>query len=300
MKADSRLAKEIRGREFIITAEYSPRAGISASQIEESAAFFKGVTAVNVSDNYNGIETSSLAVSVILARAGIEPVYQLTTRDRNRIALQSDLLGAALLGIKNVLCISGYHQSLIGCADSANVYDIDSIQLLAVVKKMNDENALLDGTKIEGQFDMLAGAVANPYVKPMEMNIMRLGKKIAAGAGFIQTEAVFDVEGFNNWFQTARQKGLTGKTAILAGVLPLTGADEARKLAEDNKELRIPDEVIKRLEAAVSPDAQKRVGLAICAETIGRRRENQGLGGGPILSGEKEQLVPEILSAVKS
>ena len=300
MKADSRLAREIQGRDFIVTAEYSPRTGTSASAIEGSARFFKNVSAVNVSDNHYGIETSGLAVSAILARLGVEPVYQMTTRDRNRIALQSDLLGAALLGIKNVLCISGYHQSLIGCADSANVYDIDSIQLLAVAKKMNEEHTLLDGTKIEGPFDMLTGAAANHYVKPTELNILRMSKKIAAGAGFIQTSAVFDAEAFRRWFEAARQKGLAGRAAILAGILPLTSAGEARQLARGHTDIIIPENVIKRLEAAGSPESQKQEGLAICIEQAGELRKIEGLRGIHIISGGKESLVPDISSSIKS
>lgn len=297
MKSDSRLSKELQGRGFIVTAEYSPPAGAKAAQIEGCAGFFKGITAVNVSDNHYGIETSSLAASVILSRAGIEPVMQITTRDRNRIALQSELLGAALLGIKNVLCISGYHQTVIGCADSANVYDIDSIQLLAILKKMNKEGSLLDGTKI-GDFSLLAGAAANPYLEPAELNILRLKKKIAAGASFIQTGVVFDIAGFGKWLEAARHKGLTEKVAILAGVMPLTCAGEARQLRESHTDIIIPDEIIKRLEAAGSPDSQKREGMSICIETIGKLRKLEGLRGIHILSGRKESLVPEISSAI--
>ena len=163
MKPDSRLASKIESGDFIITAEYLPRAGTDTSAIEACVSAFKnGPTAVNVADNHYGVALSSLAASVALSRTGVEPVYQIVTRDRNRIALQSDLLGAASLGIKNVLCLSGYHQTLMGCPESANVFDIDSIQLIAAVKKMNDEGLLLDGTKIEGAFSMLIGAVANP------------------------------------------------------------------------------------------------------------------------------------------
>ena len=131
MKPDSRLAKKIEGKDFIVTAEYLPRAGrdASANRSSAAAALRNGPVAVNVADNHYGVAMSSLAASVALRRSGIEPVYQVVTRDRNRIALQSDLLGAAFLGIKNVLCLSGYHQTLIGCPESANVFDIDSIQL---------------------------------------------------------------------------------------------------------------------------------------------------------------------------
>ncbi len=199
---ESKLAGKLNGKEFIYTAEYLPTPDVEASTIESCVKFFSGAAAVNVADNHYGVAVSSLAASVALAKAGVEPVYQIVTRDRNRIALQSDLLGASLLGIKNVLCLSGYHQTLIGAPESANVFDIDSIQLIALVKKMNS-GELLDGVKIKGAFGMLVGAAANPYLKPVELNLIRLGKKIAAGANFIQTQAVFDVSAFKEWLEAA-------------------------------------------------------------------------------------------------
>ncbi|MFC2008369.1 methylenetetrahydrofolate reductase, partial [Chloroflexota bacterium] len=264
MEPDSRLAGKIAGGDFIVTAEYLPRAGTDAVVIEHCAsALSSGPTAVNVADNHYGVAMSSLAASVALSRYGVEPVYQIVTRDRNRIALQSDLMGAAYLGIKNVLCLSGYHQTLIVCSESANVYDIDSIQLVAAVKKMNDEGLLLDGTKIDGTFSMLIGAVANPYLKPMELNIIRLNKKVDAGVSFIQTQAVFDVEVFQQWLDAARSEGITERIAILAGVMPLTNAAEARKLCDTYTDLSIPDQVLDRIGAAGDQEAQKKEGLTI-------------------------------------
>ena len=299
MKPDSELASKVGSQDFIITAEYMPRVGGSASSIEKCADFFKDkVTAVNVTDNHYGIATSSLAASVVLGRAGIEPVYQITTRDRNRIAIQSDLLGAALLGIKNVLCISGYHQTLIGCSDSANVFDLDSIQLLAVVKKMNEESSLLDGTKIDGAFSMLVGAVANPYLKPLELNIIRLSKKVAAGASFIQTQAVFDIEEFQHWLAAAQQAGITEKATIIAGILPLTGAAEAKRLIDTHTEFNIPNQIIEQLASASSPEDQKKKGIAISTEMIRKLSRIKGLRGVHILSGGKESVVPELLTAM--
>ena len=300
MRPESKLAGKVSSQDFIVTAEYLPRAGASVSPIEACAGFFKDkVTAVNVADNHYGIATSSLAGSVALYRAGVEPIYQLTTRDRNRIAIQSDLLGAALLGIKNVLCISGYHQTLIGCSDAANVFDLDSIQLLAVVKKMNEEGSLLDGTKIEGPFSMLIGAVANPYLKPLELNIIRLSKKVAAGASFLQTQAVFDIDEFQNWLAAAERAGVTEKAAIIAGVLPLTGAEEAKRLHETHTDFNIPGQIIERLTAAGGPEAQRKEGLAISAEIIKKLTGLKSLRGVHILSGGKESVVPELTAAIK-
>ena len=299
MKPDSALANKIDSKEFIVTAEYLPRSGAGTQIVEDCARIFKnGPVAVNVSDNHYGVAMSSLAASVILGRAGIEPVYQVVTRDRNRIALQSDLLGAAALGIKNVLCLSGYHQVLTGCPESANVFDIDSIQLLATVKKMSGEGLLLDGTRIEGAFSMLAGAAANPFLKPLELNIMRLKKKAKAGAAFIQTQAVFDFEEFKRWLETVRSEGLTEKVAILAGVLPLTGAAEAKKLNETFTDFSIPDEIIARLESAGNDEAQLKEGIAICAGIIRQLKGLPGLRGIHIFSGGNEIVVPGIIGAV--
>ena len=195
-------------------------------------ALGNGPVAVNVADNHYGVAMSSIAASVAVIKSGAEPICQIVTRDRNRIALQSDLLGAAYLGIRNVLCLSGYHQTLIGCPESANVYDIDSTQFIEMVTKMSEKGVLADGTKIDGQFSMLVGAVANPFLKPLELNMLRLNKKIEAGAKFIQTHAVFDIETFSQWLDAASSEGITKKAAIIAGVLPLDSAAEAEKLRD--------------------------------------------------------------------
>ncbi len=300
MKLDGRLASKIEGGDFIVTAEYLPRPQTNASAIELCASSLtNGPIAVNVADNHYGIAMSSLAASVALSRLGIEPVYQMVTRDRNRIALQSDLMGAAFLGIKNVLCLSGYHQTLMGYPESANVFDIDSIQLIATVKKMNEERSLLDGTKIEGQFSMLIGAVANPYLKPLELNIMRLNKKVVAGANFIQTQAVFDVESFSKWLEALHNAGITGKVAILAGVMPLVSYAEAKKLVDTYTDLNIPEDVLSRMKKAGNEEEQKKEGLAICSEIIKSVKRLPGLRGIHILSGGKETSVPQIMSAAR-
>jgi methylenetetrahydrofolate reductase (NADPH) len=298
MKPDSRLAGKIGEEDFIFTAEYLPLAGTDASFVEASTKSFSNhLTAVNVADNHYGVAMSSLAASVALNRAGVEPVYQLVTRDRNRIALQSDLLGAAFLGIKNVLCLSGFHQTLIDCPQAANVYDIDSIQLINMVKKMNG-GLLLDGTKIQGEFSMLIGAAANPNMKPLELNIMRLSKKVTAGANFIQTQAVFDVELFKQWLEAARKEGITEKTAIMAGVLPLKSAAQGQKLLETHTDFNIPADLLNRIKAAGDPEAQKKEGLKIAAEIIKKLKALPGLRGVHILSGGNESVVPELLAAI--
>jgi methylenetetrahydrofolate reductase (NADPH) len=298
MKADSKLAKKIETGDFIVTAECAPGATAAGATAEAALKFLDGkLVAVNLADNSHGVAISSVAAAVAAMKLGAEPVLQMVTRDRNRIALQSDLLGAASLGIKNVLCLSGYHQTLIGCPESANVFDVDSTQFIELTTGMSENGVLADGTKIDGQFSMLVGAVANPFLKPLELNLFRLGKKIEAGARFIQTHAVFDMEAFSQWLDAARKEGLTKKAAILAGVFPLDSAAEAQKLRDTYAEFCIPDKVIERLKKAGDNGAQKKQGLAICVETIKQLKGLDGLRGIHILSGGKEALVPEILAA---
>ena len=297
MKSENRLAKSIEDGEFIITAEYLPGTATDNAAIESALGVFgDGLAAVNVADNPFGVAISSLAASVILARSGVEPIYQIVTRDRNRIALQSDLLGAASLGIKNVLCLSGYHQVLTDSPESAHVYDVDSTQLIAMVNRMC-AGELLNGKTIEGPFSMLAGAAVNPFLKPVELNIIRLVKKLEAGAAFIQTQAVFSAEEFSQWLDAARREGIAERAVLLAGVLPLESAAEAERLSETYTDYYIPEDVIERLRSAGSEEEQRREGLAICVEIIQNIRNLPGLRGVHILSGGKEALVAEILSA---
>jgi methylenetetrahydrofolate reductase (NADPH) len=295
MKPDSKLAVKISGQEFIYTAEYLPVAGTEITI--DLKTFGSGVSAVNVADNHYGVSMSSLAASLALSQAGIEPVFQIITRDRNRIALQSDLLGAAYLGIKNVLCLSGFHQTLIGCGESANVYDVDSIQLIDIVKKMNN-GQLLDGTKIQGNFGMLIGAAANPSLKPLELNMLRLIKKVTAGADFIQTQSVFDVDTFKVWLEAVRDAGLADKIAILAGVMPLKSAAHAQELTATHTDFVIPEPIVKRLTSAGDAEAQRKEGMKIAAEIINELKGLSGLKGVHILSGGNESCIRELLAVI--
>ncbi len=293
-----KLAAKIKSGEFIITAEYLPAvsADMAAAQKAVSECGDK-VAAVNVADNPYGIVMCSMAGSSAALGAGVEPVYQLVTRDRNRIALQSDLLGAAAMGVENVLCLSGYHQILTDCPQSANVYDIDSIQLIAAIEAMNNDGLLLDGTKIEGDFSVTAGAAANPYMQPMELNVLRVAKKVEAGAKFIQTQGIFDVEAFGKWLEAVNDEGITDKCAILGGVHVLDSAEEARKLRERFTDFVIGDDIVERLEKAGDAKAQAKEGVGICAEIIGKMKDMKGLRGIHVISGGKEGSVNEILSA---
>jgi methylenetetrahydrofolate reductase (NADPH) len=298
VKNEKRFHDQLKSGDFVVTAEYLPRAETEGSAIKAALQALKEVpSAVNVADNPFGVGMSSLAASVILAQSGIEPVYQVVTRDRNRIAIQSDLLGAAALGIRNILCLSGYHQTLTDHPESANVYDLDSTQLLKVLKKMREQGELLNGEKINGAFPVMTGAVANPYLKPVDLNIIRLTQKVEAGAEFIQTHAVFDIDEFQQWLDTVKQAGLADKTAIIAGVFPLDSAEEAEFLLNKYTEFQIPAHIPERLKSAGDRQAQKKEGLAICVEIINKLKNMTGLRGIHILSGGKEETLPDILSA---
>lgn len=288
------LEKKIKAGDFITTAEYLPR---SATEISIIDIFKKGgPMAINVADNPYGAVMSSLSASTLLLKEGIEPVYQVVTRDRNRIALQSDILGAASLGIKNILCLSGYHQSLSKTPESSSVYDIDSIQLIEIVNRMNNEKILMDGSKIEGDFSMFIGAVANPYLRPLELNIMRLRKKVEAGAKFIQTQAVFGTTAFTEWLEAANKEGLSEKAAIIAGIYPLSSYEEALELTNKHTDFIIPSPQIERLKDAGDADKQKEMGINLCVETIGKIKNLKGLKGIHIISGGKEDMIQTIIS----
>jgi methylenetetrahydrofolate reductase (NADPH) len=291
---NSLLASKIEAGDFIITAEYLPNTDIEEIPFEKYKN--SGAIAVNIADNPAGPAISSLAAAIKFKQEQIEPVYQIVTRDRNRIALQSDILGAASLGIKNILCLSGYHQTLTNMPESANVYDIDSVQLIDAVNAMNINKTLLNGNKIKGDFSMLIGAVANPYLRPLELNIMRLLKKVKAGARFIQTQAVFNTTDFQEWLETAHKAGITEKAAIIAGIYPLESYDEAMNLLSKHTDFYIPDSHIKRIKEAGDIKEQKKAGIEICIETIRKIKEMKGLNGIHIISGGKEDILYEIIS----
>jgi methylenetetrahydrofolate reductase (NADPH) len=297
MRVNSKLAEAIEKGNFIVTAEIDPGAAADSSIIEQAVKELgKGPVAINIPDNCHNIGLSSIAASVAVLKVGSEPVCQMVTRDRNRIALQSDLLGAASLGITNLLCLSGYHQTLSVSPESANVYDIDSTQFLTMVTNLSSQGALIDGSKITGRFSMLTGAAANPFQKPIELNMLRLGKKVEAGAKFFQTSTVFDIDTFGQWLNAATREGITSKAAILAGVLPLDSASEAERLRQTYSDYYIPDSVIERLKKAGNEAAQKKEGVAICIEIIRKLKDMKGIRGIHIHCG-KSKIAPEIISA---
>ncbi|HSW01092.1 MAG TPA: methylenetetrahydrofolate reductase [Sedimentisphaerales bacterium] len=292
------FAGRVKSGEFVITAEYLPPAAADASTVKAAMeAMGNSLAAVSVADNHSGVGISSIAASLTLLGLGVEPIYQVVTRDRNRIALQSDLLGASVLGVRNVLCTSGNHQSLTKCPNSANVYDLDAIQLVWTARQMRDQGTLLDGTPIAGKFSLLIGTVVNPYLKPLDLSMIQLAKKIEAGADFLQTHPVFDVDGFAAWLEAARKEKLVDRTAILAGVLPLTSVEEAETLRATHTDLSIPDAVVARLKAAGNTVAQEKEGLTICAEIVAQLKAMKGVRGLHIVSGGKEGIVQKLRAA---
>jgi methylenetetrahydrofolate reductase (NADPH) len=295
MNVDSKLAKKLASGDFIVTAEFLPKAGLDGAEATLKA-LGNSLTAVNVADNIHGIGMSSIASSVAVLKSGAEPICQIVTRDRNRIALQSDLLGASYLGIKNLLCLSGYHQTLT-CPESANVYDIDSIQFIEMVTNMAEKGVLANGSKIEGQFSMLAGAVANPFLKPLELNIMKVSKKVEAGAKFFQTSAIFDIDTFSKWLDAAISEGITSKAAILGSVYSLNSAAEAQHIRDTYTDYIIPDSVIDRLKKAGDEIAQKKEGMNSCIETIKKLKKMKGLRGIHIFCDSNGKVSPEVISA---
>jgi methylenetetrahydrofolate reductase (NADPH) len=258
----------------------------------------KGVVdAVNVTDNQTSIvRMSSLSACLILKEMGFDPIWQVVCRDRNRIAIQSDVLGAAALGINNILCLSGDHQSFGDHAKAKNVYDIDSIQLIHTVKTLRDDGKFLGGDEVKGKPNLFIGAAENPFGDPFEIRAMRLGKKVKVGCDFIQTQGIYNMEKFTKWMEMVRDRGLHEKCAILAGVIPLKSAGMAKHMKKNVPGMDVPDVLIDRL-SGVPKEKQAEEGIKICVEMIQQLKEVKGVRGVHIMAIEWEQKVPEIAKA---
>ncbi len=296
MKAGSNLEKILTGGQFAVTGELGPPKGADVLVIERKASLLRGnVDAINVTDNQTAIvRMSSIAVSAILKQKGLEPTMQMVVRDRNRIAIQSDIFGAYALGIRNILCLSGDHQKFGNHPTAKNVFDLDSIQLIQTVKRMRDEHKVLGGDEIDGAPQMFIGAAANPFADPFEYRVIRLGKKVAAGVDFIQTQCIYDMDKFERFMEMARDRGLDKKVHILAGVTPLKSVGMARYMKEKVAGMEVPDEVINRMKAAGKEKA-KEEGLKICVEQIQRLRQIEGVHGIHLMAIEWEEVVHEIV-----
>ena len=296
MKTESRLEKVLDSGHFAVTAECGPPKGSDASVLERKGRQLLGyVDAVNVTDNQTSIvRMSSVAACVILKGLGHEPILQMVTRDRNRIALQSDIFGAYALGIRNMLCLTGDHQSFGNQKAAMGVFDLDSIQLLRTVRDMRDRGTIIDGEEIQGPPKMFIGAAANPFADPVGWRVIRLAKKVEAGADFIQTQCVFNLDRFTAFMRQAQEMGLTEKVSILAGITPLKSIGMARYMSTKVAGVEVPEDLIERI-AGVPKGKQADEGIKIAVETINAVRKIPGVAGVHIMAIEWEEKVPLIL-----
>ncbi len=293
MEARTRLADTLRSGRLALTAEFVPPPGVDRQVIREQAASLAAaLDAVVVADNHERISASALACSSMLAAEGIEPILTLSTRDRNRIALQSDVLGGAMLGIANVLCLSGDHQSLGVCPEAAGAFDIDSVQLIQALTMMRDEGVFLGGKPLQSSPSLFIGAAAHPYLRPLELAIIGLRKKVEAGAEFLVTDAVFDVEGFTEWMSSVLDAGLHEHTHIIAGVRPLASAEEAERLQARPGPTAIPDDLVARLRESSDP---AREGIRICAEIAVQLKGVEGVRGIHVLSAGSDGVLADVI-----
>jgi methylenetetrahydrofolate reductase (NADPH) len=294
MKAGTNLERVLESGGFAVTAEAGPPKGTSARVILRKGELLRSCCdAVNVTDNQTAIvRMSSLAGCALLKQQGVDPVMQMVTRDRNRIAIQSDILGAVALGIGNILCLSGDHQKFGNHPTAKGVFDLDSTQLIQTVKNMRDEKKFLCGEDVSGELPLFIGAVENPFADPFEFRVVRLAKKVKAGAEFIQTQAVYDVAKFATWMEMVRDRGLDRQVHILAGVIPIRSAGMARYMRDYVSGVTVPDEIVTRMEEA--RDA-KDEGVRIPLEIIEQLKEIPGVHGIHIMAVGWEEVVPEIV-----
>ena len=300
MKSGSNLEKILKAGHFAFTGELGPPRGTSAEEVRKKAAHLKGkVDAVNITDNQTAVvRMASWAACIILIQEGLEPNYQMVCRDRNRLAMQADILGAYTHGIRNMLCLSGDHCKFGDHPHAKGVFDIDSMQLIQMVKKMRDEGKFLSGSEIEEPPKIFIGAAANPFADPFEWRVHRLAKKIRAGVDFIQTQCIYNMEKFQEWIKQANDMGLTEKVYILAGVTPMKGVGMARYMKNNVPGMDVPDEIINRLKG-VDKKKQADEGIKIACEQIEKFKEMKGVSGVHLMAIEWEHRVPEITERAK-
>jgi methylenetetrahydrofolate reductase (NADPH) len=296
MKTESALEKILAAGHLAVTSECGPPRGAVPEKVREKAEMLRGyVDAINVTDNQTAmVRMSSFAACLIIRQIGLHPILQMVTRDRNRLAMQSDILGAYSHGINTMLCLSGDHPCFGDHPMAANVYDLDSIQFIQMVRTMRDKGIFQGGDEILNPPKMFIGAAANPFADPFELRVARLAKKVKAGADFIQTQCIYNLERFEKWMEGVRDRGLHEKVSILAGVTPFKSAGMAKYMKNKVPGMNVPDEMIKRM-SGVPKDKQAEEGLSICVETIQRLKEVKGVAGFHIMAIEWEEKVPEIV-----
>jgi len=297
MSKISNLEAVFKAGHFAVTGECGPPRGNDAEVVREKAKKLEdAVDACNVTDNQTAmVRMSSAAASKIILDMGIEPVMQMVCRDRNRIAMQSDILGASALGIKNLVCLSGDHQKFGDHPGSKNVFDLDSIQLIKMVKIMKEEGLFQGGKPIkQGVPNIFIGAAANPFATPYEIRVPRLAKKVAAGVDFIQTQCIFNMDRFATFMEGVRKRGLHEQVYIMGGVTPMKSAGMANYMAKNVAGIDVPQHLIDRMKATPKEE-QKQEGIKIAIETIKQLKEMEGVAGVHIMAIEWEEAVPEIV-----
>lgn len=295
MSYKSNLEKILSDGTFAVTAEIGPPKGSDPNKITKKAEIVKGYAdAFNITDNQTAVvRMSSMAGCFILLKMKIEPIMQMTCRDRNRIALQSDLLGAAAVGINNILCLTGDHQSFGNHPSAKSVFDIDSMQLIQMIKNMRDDGVFQNGEEIpSGRPEVFIGAAANPYADPFELRVDRLNKKIKAGADFIQTQSVYNIDKFNKWMDEVRSNGLDKKVHILAGVTPLKSLKMTERMKFHVPGVDIPDTVYNRMKNTTD---SKKEGYEIAIELIKELKKIRGVHGIHITALFWEDVIPSLV-----
>ncbi len=302
-KSGSNLEKVLRNGYFAATAELGPPKNADAEVVRNKAKLLKGkVDAVNITDNQTAIVRMSSIGAGLLARGeGLEPIMQMTCRDRNRLAMQSDLLGAYALGLRNILCLTGDHQTFGNHPQAKNVHDIDSMQLVQMVVGLRDKNCFQCGEEIKGANPrFFVGAAENPFGDPFDWRPYRLGKKVRAGADFIQTQLIYNVPRFREFMKRVVDMGLHKQVYILAGVGPIRTPGAAKYMRDQVPGMDVPDEIVSRMEKAgkgiddkkAKAAAFREEGLKICVELIQQMREIEGVAGVHIMAIEWEDAVP--------
>jgi methylenetetrahydrofolate reductase (NADPH) len=297
-KSGSNLEKVLRAGHFAFTGELGPPRGSDGDEVRKKASFLKGnVDAVNITDNQTAmVRMSSWAASLLALQEGLEPNYQMVCRDRNRLAMQSDILGAYAHGIRNMLCLSGDHCKFGDHPMAKGVFDIDSMQLIQMVKGMRDEAKFQGGADIEHPPKIFIGAASNPFAEPYEWRVHRLAKKINAGVDFIQTQCIYNMERFRKFISQANDMGLTEKVYILAGVTPMKSVGMAKYMQGKVPGMDVPDEIIKRLQGAEKGKVAAE-GIKIACEQIEEFKQMKGVAGVHLMAIEWEHKVPEIAQA---
>ena len=299
MKAGSNLEKVFASGAFVVTGECGPPKSADGSVIAEKAKLLKGyVDAVNITDNQTAVvRICSMVCAHTVQDNGVEAIMQMTCRDRNRLAIQADILGAATLGIKNILCLTGDHLSFGNHPEAKGVHDLDAITLIKMFKDMRDEKRFQCGDEMAVEPRLFIGCAENPFADPFELRALRLKKKIEAGADFMQTQCIFNIPKFKQWMEAVRALGLHQEIKILAGITPIKGAGMAKYMQKFVPGMDVPQEIVDRIAGKEKGEPQQAEGKKLAVEMIKELAEVEGVAGVHVMAVEWEPAVPEIVEA---